>query len=496
MADSNSPIEHVFVLMLENRSFDHLFALSGIPGITAAKPNDPEFSNELNGDTYYFTGNAPEQMPTDPLHGFDAVVEQLTTTGKFIYKQPYPERNNGGFAASYATTSTRENPLTKEQINWVMAGAVPSQIPATIELAKSFTLCDHWYSSLPGPTWPNRFFLHGASSMGFDFSPTPKELLEWEDPFGGIQYSNGSVFDAMGHGNWRIYQDRRGPISGQIPNVGALKGLSLFDVHNLKHLEHDLRKGYDKKYTFIEPAYGNILDNSYEGGTSQHPMDSLAGGDALVAEVYNAIRNSPVWEKSLLLITYDEHGGFYDSQPPVPMPAPGDYDPANPPYGGNGFDFTLSGVRVPAIIVSPWAAKGAVDNTIYDHSSVAATLTELFGMKTLTDRDKAANNLTPQLTDTCRTDCPQNIQGAAMPSAVTEAEKPLSEHKSKQVLADRGKLGGAVHAIEKTLRDRGLKRNHQAQNIPKNGVFTMAEADAYLRKNMELIDQERANHDA
>lgn len=136
-------------------------------------------------------------------------------------------------------------------------------------------------------------------------------------------------------------------------------------------------------------------------------MDSLAAGDQLVARVYAAIRNSPLWDKSLFVILYDEHGGFYDSVKPGKAIPPG--DGAEATLNTNGFGFDVYGVRVPAIVVSPWVVRGKVDHTTYDHSSVLATLERLFQLPPLTDRDRHANDLLPLITQTCREDCPERI---------------------------------------------------------------------------------------
>ena len=490
MPGHNNRIKHVFVLMLENRSFDHFFALSGIPGITAAQPDNPAFVNKFDGKDYYFIPGAPEAMPTDPLHEFDAVVEQLTTDGKFVAGQPYPPINNGGFVANFTKTNSKKTPLSPDQYNLIMAGADPKQLPATVALAKDFAICDRWYSSLPGPTWPNRFFLHGASSMGYDFSPSLWQIVKWEG-LDGFKYANGSVFDHLKSAGktYRLYQDKRGSIFGRIPNVTALKGISHFSVHDVDRLASDLEGDYDYCYTFIEPAYGNIVNDSYRGGSSQHPMDSIAGGDDLVATVYNAIRNSPVWEESLLVITYDEHGGFYDSQPAVPMAAPNDLH-GPPPYGGNGFDFTLSGVRVPAVVVSPWIAAGTVDNTTYDHSSVAATLTGLFDMSPLTDRDKHANSLVPLIGDTIRTDCPSEVTGASAPVAATDTE-PLSPDMADEPVPEGSNLGGFLYNVEKSLHENGIAPSATAPGIAERDVVTRGEAYDYLMENVTALEEAR-----
>jgi phospholipase C len=404
LEDFRTKIQHVFVLMLENRSFDHMFALSGIANITAATSTNSNAFNNLN---YPFQGDSPEQMPTDPGHEFQDVVEQLCGEGSAYLKgNPYPEINNSGFAANYATTHTEGTPPALADVDKIMRGINTStQTPAIFQLANQFVLCDAWHSSLPGPTWPNRFFLHGASSAGLDHSPTQADLLQWES-VSGFTYPHGSIFDALGSGNYCLYQDESGPLSGRVPQVSSLKGISFFDVHNLNDFDQELHNNYNYRYTFIEPSYGDVVHNTYQSGSSQHPMDGFSGGDQLVANVYNSIRNSPLWESSMLVIVYDEHGGFYDSVPPPSSPPPN--DGASSTLNTNGFDFSVFGVRVPAVIVSPWVAPG-IDHTLYDHSSVLATLERLFTINPLTDRDRNANDLLSLITTNCRTDCPTKI---------------------------------------------------------------------------------------
>lgn len=396
---------HVFVLMLENRSFDHLFALSDIPGVVAATS---EHTNTYGGTVYSFGDGAPVQMPADPGHEFTDVLEQLCGAGiPYTRGHAYPPVDNSGFVSNYATTQDEGTPVQPNAAGEIMRGAdIRTQSPALYQLATEFVLCDGWHSSLPGPTWPNRYFLHGASSAGLDHSPTSAEMSAWEC-VDGFSYPKGSIFDALGKGNYRLYQDDLGSALGRVPQVASIKGISFFDIDDLAHFESDLAAGYTARYTFIEPSYGDIVHDTYEGGSSQHPRDGLSGGDQLIARVYNAIRRSPVWESSLLLILYDEHGGFYDSARPGEAPPPN--DGADSSLNTNGFLFDVYGVRVPAIVVSPWVAKGYVDHTVYDHSSVLATVGQLFGLPPLTDRDSHANNLLSLLTATCRADCPQRI---------------------------------------------------------------------------------------
>src|SRR6185295_9164800 len=144
-----------------------------------------------------------------------------------------------------------------------------------------------------------------------------------------------------------------------------------------------------------------------------------SGGEGLIKAVYEAIRNSPVWNTSLLIIVYDEHGGFYDHVKPGCAVPPCDEIPkGQKTRNALGFDFTQYGVRVPAVIVSPLIPRGKVDHTLYDHSSIPATLERLLGMNALTNRDASAKDLRHLLTNPApREDCPKTLVSPATESS-------------------------------------------------------------------------------
>jgi hypothetical protein len=290
-----SPITNVFVLMLENRSFDHMFGSSGIPGLTVP-PTGTE--NSYNGTAYPVASPAPPSMTSDPGHEFADTVEQLAGPGA-TYPQggPYPPITMTGFAANYATVSDEDVPApSPDHVGDIMLEFdTPTQLPTSYALATSFAVCDHWYSSMPGPTWPNRMFVHGASSAGLDHTPSTPEILEWESVH-GFAFPHGSIYDALNSANlkWRIYNDntdaysdnpQNGSAFGAVPQVTALKGVTLLDVNSLTHFAADLQGPYPYQYTFIEPNYGDITANTYVGGSSQHPMDDVYGGEGLIKAV-------------------------------------------------------------------------------------------------------------------------------------------------------------------------------------------------------------------
>jgi phospholipase C len=200
---------------------------------------------------------------------------------------------------------------------------------------------------------------------------------------------------------------------------------------------------FSANYIFIEPNYGNAFDSNteadFEGGNSQHSVGDVTKGERLIKDTYETIRNSKLWPESCLVITYDEHGGFFDHiKPPITVP-PGDKEK----YNINKFDFKRLGVRVPAVVISPWVEKGFVDqNTVYDHSSIPATLKKRFKLTDfLTNRDRNANTFdrlftrtTPRVTPT---DAPTKLpdpfvsaKAMSIESIKTNdaASKPLDEN--------------------------------------------------------------------
>lgn len=491
-------IKHVFVLMLENRSFDHMFGLSGLSGIDAATgaQSNPWPNPGPAGGTIAFHAGAADPMPSDPRHEFTDVVEQLCGKGATYPSGggSYPPIHNSGFATNYATTFPANPAPTNAQVRPIMAGIdTRTATPALWTLAREFVVCDRWFSSLPGPTFPNRFFVHGASSAGLEHSPSTFDLAKWEG-FAGFRYPHGSVFDKLGASKWRLYQDESGPIEGRIPQVAAIKGVQFNDVHDLSSFATDLAGGYPWPYTFIEPAYGAMVTGHYHNGTSQHPMDTLAGGDRLIARVYNALRASPLWEDSLLIVTYDEHGGFYDHVAPDAVVPPG--DGAGLDHNRSGFDFARLGVRVPAVLVSPRLLRGGVDHAMHDHSSVIATLGKLNGFAPLTQRDAQAHSVLELVLRTVRPDCPMTIPSvpAAPPSLAA-----MATHDAKPVEED-GNLQGFLYVVRKAQAESADPAQHamRAAALPVEAASwfhvprTQGAARAYINAALPGLLAERA----
>jgi phospholipase C len=473
--------------MLENRSFDNMLGLANVPGVPSPAGNTNTYQNVA----YPVTKPAPTVLTTDPGHELPDALQQLANIAPDSWSPPlgpYPRNrfprdfaNGTGFVDNYVNNTDEGNPAPPtsdhygDTLKCFGAGTMISQ------LATEFTVCTNWFSSLPGPTWPNRFFAHFASSNGMDCSPTQAQIRGWATS--GFSAPHGSIFKALSDKglSYRIYNDcekygfnscfsddpsKSGGAGGGgwVPQVASLQGIWPDSWYELKdYFASDLQNGYSYQYTFIEPHYGDLYSNTYQGGSSQHPMDDIYGGNALIKFVYETLRRSPVWNESLLIVTYDEHGGFYDSVPPPPGIPPGD---GSPGYGQPntlntfGFQFDQLGVRVPAVLVSPWVPKNFVDTTVYDHGSIPATLEKLFGLQPLTDRDRNANPVVHELIlPEARQDCPLTLD---LPEPLPQEQKPATTAAERALLDQRplpesGNLIGVMGILLKMHYELSLK---------------------------------------
>jgi phospholipase C len=292
---------------------------------------------------------------------------------------------------------------------------------------------------------------------------------------------------------------------GWISQVAALKGISLLDIRSLAHFAADLHDpAYSQyRYTFLEPNFGASFLSSqdgapgprYTGGSSQHPEDDMYGGEALIKHVYEAIRNSPAWETSLLVIVYDEHGGFYDSVEPGVAPSPDDMTADQiRKLNKYGFDFAHYGPRVPAVVVSPRIPRGTVDHTLYDHASILRTLGRWLDLAPLTCRDAQANDLLHLLAGPLREDgnCPGTLVEPARPEPVGAAEDrgaPIDADDAP--LPETGNAIGFLHVLLKAELDRTGPDRGRAERIVQQfkTMTSFAHARAYVERMWHEIVQ-------
>jgi phospholipase C len=354
-------VEHIVVLMFENRSFDHMIGyLPGVNGVDGT-----QFNLDSSGKQWFVSTNAQPAGLLDPSHAFTSVQQQIAP--------PPPLSAMGGFVINYVGL---EGGSAADIMSCFNSPA--GQPPVLTQLASQFTVCDQWFSSVPGPTWPNRYYIHAATSGGLvtnDYIADDTRTI----------YQN---IDEAGL-SWNIY-------FGDIPQsltLGYVRSQILSGrIKPLDDFVKDVNNNTLANYVFIEPRYFSL---AWWLASDQHPPHDVLVGDQLIGSIYNTLANSSIWNNTVLVILWDEHGGIYDHVPPLgtvnpdglnsPLPS----HPTDPP-----FDFTLLGVRTPAVIVSPLVSTG-VDSTIYDHSSALATAKEIFGLPSfLTKRDANANTFT------------------------------------------------------------------------------------------------------
>jgi phospholipase C len=384
-------IDHIVTLMLENRSFDHMLgylyadqnnvAPSGQPfdGLTGQESNKDAQGKAHKVFAIKPNAARPYLMPgTNPAEGYAATNAQLFDQA--TAPNP-PAANNSGFVTSFASTITaakqKKRPIeSNTSAGDIMGCYAPETLPVLSGLARGFAVCDRWFGSAPTETLPNRAFACAATSQGHMDDVTKSFTVP-------------SIFGLMSqHGlDWAIYGYDAPPLTRHdFPDT-----LAADDGHfgQFKDFQAAAANGKLPAYTFLEPSWGS-------DGNSQHPNYDVALGEQLIHDVYYALRNGPAWNKTLLIITYDEHGGCYDHVPaPVNAAAPD----ASP--GEFGFDFRRFGPRVPAVLVSPLIPAGSVlkppGATPFDHTSILKTIEARWSLPPLTLRDAAAPELSSAL---------------------------------------------------------------------------------------------------
>jgi len=377
----SDPIKHVVLLVLENHSFDQMLGcFQGLfPEVEGVDPNNFRNNDDGFGNTIHQSEMRETQMLHDPVHEHPDVLEQLSN-------------DNSGFVRNF----TKHYPNSSLEERQAIMGFYPLDfLPALHTLARSFTICDHWFSSLPGPTWPNRFFALSGTCSG------DVEMLPATDA-----QAVGNVFSVQS-------QDT---IFDRLEEAGKRWNIFYYDIASSLLLDNMRRPEMSSKYEkidkffkvcaqseetvpdfiFIEPKYYGLDQND------DHPPHNVMKAQKLVADVYNALRsNEALWESTLFVIFYDEHGGFYDHvQPPKAVPP----DDKTQVYG-----FDQLGVRVPALLVSPWVER-RVEKTEFDHTSFLKYLIEKWSLRPLTARSTAANSISCALRLHKRDDTPQFIR--------------------------------------------------------------------------------------
>jgi phospholipase C len=332
-AERLAAIDTVVVLCMENRSFDHYL---GARSLIEGRPVDgltPAMKNPSRDGQDVFVNLLERYATVDPAHDWDPVHRQW---------------NGGamdGFAREFAGLPAAD----------VMGYYGRDGVPVLWGMADHFVTCDRWFSSVLGPTWPNRMYLHGGTSLGVrDNVPIP---------FGFT-----SVFALMteaGHSHANYFVDIPWATGGYLKTSGNLP---------IERFFSDAAAGTLPNFALVDPGFFGPAAND------DHPAHDVRLGQAYIASIYRALAASPQWNRCLFVITYDEHGGFFDHVAP-------------PPVTDQRADFRQLGVRVPAVVAGGPVLRGRTVSTVFDHVSVLATLTKRFGLRTVNNRITATNDL-------------------------------------------------------------------------------------------------------
>jgi phospholipase C len=458
MAIFDDKISHVVVLMLENRSFDSMLGRLYGPtpdfdGLTLAETN-----LDLDGTpigVWNQPGGVDRSMmkipDPDPGESFTDMNAQI-----FGLESPPPgtPATMRGFAQNYQNQANRHL-VGHYDPRAVMHYFNPEQLPVLSKLARQFAVSDRWHASAPCQTWPNRFFAHTGTAGGF----------ENNEP-GHVPFEMPTIFTRFSTPNaWKIYFH-------DVAQAWALGDLwpHRTQIQHYQNFKADVKARNLPQYSFIEPKYFTdfVLPNDC------HPPHVVSLAEELVADVYETLRTSDLWAQSLLVVTFDEHGGCYDHVPPPAAVPPDDLWQSN----GRPFAFDRYGVRVPAVLVSPYIEQGRVlrppkDGPPFDHTSIIRTLRRRFNLgPALTRRDAAA----PDLYDVLTLSDPLNMGPESVePSSHGFAREEL-------VAAQQAQPNGIQDALHKmTFRLPGV-------GLPPPGVGaeakTVADAAAEVQRNL------------
>ena len=358
-------------LMMENRTYDHMFGARSLEGL----PGDGLKANMANPDMtgtmipIYKAGvdkgaAKPTLCDPDPPHGWDAAHAQFNAGAMDGFVKEHQLDHGAGFTEPMKYL-TREN------------------VPVSWALADAYTSCDRWFCSVMGPTLPNRAYWHTGTSFGL------KVNSEVIDKFGaGVPVP--TIYNRLDEAgvDWCYYYGVL-PVVSLLANpgpyqldIGPMDGTGRVRRFGDSHFGEgqffkDCAAGKLPSVVYIDPAFG---------ANDDHPPVHPALGQELIGAIYTALSKSPQWENILFVVTYDEHGGYFDHVPP-----PTTVDETNAKFGIPGFE--QMGFRVPALVMGPYAKQGHVSSVVRDHCSALKHLQVTFGLESINARIDMANDL-------------------------------------------------------------------------------------------------------
>ena len=373
--DTIPEIEHVVVLMLENHSYDNLFGMLGRgpgqrprgDGFTLAADGLPTATNPYPDGRIQRAFRMPTtcQQNSRPSQEWTASHNQL----------------DGGRLDGFVRTpislgsSTLVGPVA-------MGYWTAEDLPLTCALAETFPIADRWFCSCLAQTHPQRRYLIAGTSQGMTGdvgNPAADTVL-------GVPAKNGTIFTHMTSSGitWADY-NTTGTTGTSMELYPANDGaFSKTNAPNISQFFSDAKSGKLPQFSLLDPNFGT---------QSQENPQNITIGEGFLGQVIDALRSSPAWRKTLFILTYDEHGGYYDHVPPPKALAPDGFAPVVNPGEAQYDGFARYGFRVPSIVIGPYAKRDHVSHLVYDHTSVLAFLEHKWNLPAMTKRDANAHNL-------------------------------------------------------------------------------------------------------
>ena len=351
---SQIPIDTFVIIMMENRSFDHMLGnLAAMQPDAEVAPLDAT-NPDLDG-TPIKRFHMTDYCFDDPEHGWDAVHGEWDN-GKMDGFVKFNYTNDGVPADGHRA----------------MGYYTEEDIPFFYGIANTFALADHWFCSLLGPTFPNRAYMQAATSFGL---------------VGGTLFmdARNNLIEILEGGKvtWHDYYS-------SLPTLGTfLESLSrhIDDISRIQFFWDDVKNGNLSQVNFVDPQLGNDFGAVRN---DLHPPGDVQLGDQFLEQVIKALMASPQWPHMAIIVTFDEHGGLYDHVPPPPACVPDDLDPQLSP-GDTPGRFDRYGIRVPTIVISPYSKPHYVSHAVYDHTSILRLIEARFNLPAMTARDANAD---------------------------------------------------------------------------------------------------------
>ncbi|HEY1834921.1 MAG TPA: alkaline phosphatase family protein [Solirubrobacteraceae bacterium] len=463
-------IDHIVVVMLENRSFDHMLGYLSLPEAHGGKGRTDvdgligpaENYNPHEGQRvpiHHLTRTAYANEAEDPDHSGESVDEQLANGGQ-------------GFVENFARISRERAAklgVPVPEAGLVMGYYTADELPVYDHLAGEYCVVDRWFSSVPGATWPNRLYSVAGRAAGsrddkspplYELPAFPRYLDEYDVDWRWYSFDPATLravdpaYRLSNHHRFAFVDQRKLSIGEHAVGLVTEEGPSFLD---------DVASGNLPAVSWIDPRFKDLKVLGPDSNDDHPPSDLIAGQD-LILTIYHALSAAPTWSRTLLVITYDEHGGFYDHVPPPPAT---DDDP----------EFKRLGVRVPALLVSPLVAKASSSSALlgkdfhFDHTSIIKTILARFCARdgeipALTERVAAAQHLGHLLADASapkRTELADHRPFAAQMTAWRQSfaqaryEDPAQSAAPPRRLTD---LQSGFYTMARLLRRAGLPGGH------------------------------------